>query len=170
MIGNGDVTTPAAAKRMFEETGCAGVSMGRGAFYNPWIFLQTRQFLLTGREPEEASLEERLAFMHRHLAQMTRFFGERKGCLHFRKVAQFYVRRIGPAAFFRRRIESIDSVESFEALVNDFREWRCQFLDERGELQPRFRPTAPRVVFAGDEPVETEDHAIAVPKGPVAIW
>src|SRR5579863_7019313 len=48
VIGNGDVTTPEAAKMMFEETGCAGVSIGRGAFYNPWIFLHARQYLDTG--------------------------------------------------------------------------------------------------------------------------
>src|SRR5690349_17144369 len=35
VIGNGDVTTPQAARMMFDETGCAGVSIGRGAFYNP---------------------------------------------------------------------------------------------------------------------------------------
>src|SRR5687767_8860695 len=39
VIGNGDVTTPQAAKKMFNETGCSGVSIGRGAFYNPWIFI-----------------------------------------------------------------------------------------------------------------------------------
>src|SRR5436853_2982360 len=38
VIGNGDVTTPQAAGKMLDETGCAGVSIGRGAFYNPWIF------------------------------------------------------------------------------------------------------------------------------------
>src|SRR5881296_3577669 len=32
IIGNGDVTTPEAARMMIQETGCAGVSIGRGAF------------------------------------------------------------------------------------------------------------------------------------------
>ena len=41
VIGNGDITTPQAAKKMLDETGCAGVSIGRGAFYNPWIFQHT---------------------------------------------------------------------------------------------------------------------------------
>src|SRR6516165_12261741 len=41
VIGNGDIITPQAAKKMFDETGCAGVSIGRGAFYDPWIFQRT---------------------------------------------------------------------------------------------------------------------------------
>src|SRR3954470_4855114 len=41
VIGNGDVTTPQAARKMLSETGCDGVSIGRGAFYNPWIFQHT---------------------------------------------------------------------------------------------------------------------------------
>src|SRR4051794_19159206 len=45
VIGNGDVTTPEAAKKMLEDTGCAGVSIGRGAFYNPWIFQHIAHYL-----------------------------------------------------------------------------------------------------------------------------
>jgi nifR3 family TIM-barrel protein len=45
VIGNGDVITPQAAKKMLDETGCAGVSIGRGAFYNPWIFRHTLEYL-----------------------------------------------------------------------------------------------------------------------------
>ncbi|MGH8020605.1 MAG: tRNA dihydrouridine synthase, partial [Opitutaceae bacterium] len=67
VIGNGDVTTPAAALRMFEETGCSGVSIGRGAFYNPWIFTQTIQFLDTGLEPPEPGFEDRMPVMRAHL-------------------------------------------------------------------------------------------------------
>lgn len=45
VIGNGDIITPQAAKKMFDETGCAGVSIGRGAFYDPWIFRRTLSYL-----------------------------------------------------------------------------------------------------------------------------
>src|SRR5262245_39717071 len=50
VIGNGDITTPQAAKKMFDETGCAGVSIGRGAFYDPWIFKRTAEYLQTTGE------------------------------------------------------------------------------------------------------------------------
>jgi tRNA-dihydrouridine synthase len=45
VIGNGDVITPQAAKKMLDETGCTGVSIGRGAFYDPWIFQRTLDYL-----------------------------------------------------------------------------------------------------------------------------
>jgi nifR3 family TIM-barrel protein len=47
VIGNGDIITPPAAKKMLDDTGCAGVSIGRGAFYNPWIFQHTLHYLKT---------------------------------------------------------------------------------------------------------------------------
>jgi nifR3 family TIM-barrel protein len=53
VIGNGDIVTPEAAKKMIDDTGCAGVSIGRGAFYDPWIFLRTREFLARGVLPPE---------------------------------------------------------------------------------------------------------------------
>src|SRR4029434_1524641 len=48
VVGNGDITTPEAALAMISQTGCAGVSIGRGAFYDPWIFRRTYQYLSTG--------------------------------------------------------------------------------------------------------------------------
>ena len=40
VIGNGDVTDVASARRMMRETGCDLVMIGRGALGNPWIFEQ----------------------------------------------------------------------------------------------------------------------------------
>src|SRR3989440_9674028 len=45
VIGNGDVTTPEAAKKMIDETGCGGGSIGGGAGCNPRVFLHPRPYL-----------------------------------------------------------------------------------------------------------------------------
>ena len=36
--GNGDAVDSASIQKMLDETGCAGVMVGRGALNNPWIF------------------------------------------------------------------------------------------------------------------------------------
>jgi tRNA-dihydrouridine synthase B len=169
VIGNGDVTTPAAAKWMMDETGCAGVSIGRGAFYNPWIFQDTVAYLRTGRVPPEASFAERVRVLRRHLGLMVEIFGEHRGCIMFRKVAPWYARRFGPSHEFNKRVVHVSTEAEFDAVLGQYVAWRRQFLDDTGELLPRFRP-APLVASFMREPGEPAAPAIAVPKGPVERW
>lgn len=169
VIGNGDVTTPEAARVMLEETGCAGVSIGRGAFYNPWIFRQTAQYLATGELLPEASFDERLRVMSRHLDLMVDFFGESRGCKMFRRVAKRYSRRFGPNNFFNRHISTFSSREEFAHVIAAYRDWRTRFLDDDGELLPRFRPVPLTASFLPDA-AEGEPDRVAVPKGPVEVW
>ena len=110
VIGNGDVTTPEAAKKMFDDTGCAGVSVGRGAFYNPWIFTQTRHLLATGELLPEPKFAERVRVMSRHLDLMVEVFGEEHGCRMFRKVAPWYAKRFGPANEFNKKVVAISKI------------------------------------------------------------
>src|SRR5579863_3353467 len=114
VIGNGDVTTPEAARMMFEETGCAGVSIGRGAFYNPWIFQHTRHFLDTGELLPEPAFEERVRVLCRHLDLMVEVFGEELGCRMFRKVAPWYSKRFGPCHEFNKKVVQAGTRTQFD--------------------------------------------------------
>jgi len=157
VIGNGDITTPVAAKRMFDETGCAAVSIGRGAFYNPWIFQHIRHFFATGALLPEPTFDDRLAVLRRHLDLMVEIYGEADGCRQFRKIALQYSRRFGPAREFDRRMVQLSSRAEFEEIVAAYRHWRARFLDATGELLPAYRPRA-------------LGESFTVPTGPNEFW
>lgn len=169
VIGNGDVTTPAAAARMLSETGCAGVSVGRGAFTNPWIFSQTTRCFCTGEMPQDPDFEERIGVMCGHLERMITFYGEALGCRLFRKMAPWYARQFGPAVFFKRRVARFETRAEFDRILVDYREWRSQFLDPNGQLKPAYAPVKPYSSFM-DTTSSAESEGIAVPRGPTAIW
>jgi nifR3 family TIM-barrel protein len=169
VIGNGDVTTPEAAKRMFDETGCAGVSVGRGAFYNPWIFTHTRHYLRTGELPPEPAFGERVRVMCRHLDLMIGVFGEEHGCRMFRKVAPWYSKRFGPANEFNKSVVRIRTRAEFDETLERYLRWREQFLDADGELKPNYRPP-PMIPSFMVEAGAIHRSAVPVPKGPVERW
>lgn len=169
VIGNGDVTTPQAAKVMLDATGCAGVSIGRGAFYNPWIFQHTVRFLGDGHLPPEPAFEERVRVVSRHLDLMVEVFGEELGCRMFRKVAPWYSKRFGPANEFNKAVVRVSSREEFHEILDRYRGWRTQFLDENGELRRQYQP-APMVASFMQESEVARREAIPVPRGPVEVW
>ncbi|MCC5942392.1 MAG: tRNA dihydrouridine synthase DusB [Balneolaceae bacterium] len=94
IIGNGDVTSPQSAKKMFDETGVDGVMIGRGAIGNPWIFEQTRHYLETGELLPDASIEDRLAICAEQLRLSVAHHGERYGVIIMKKHYGQYLKGI----------------------------------------------------------------------------
>jgi tRNA-dihydrouridine synthase B len=66
VIGNGDVRTPQDAERMFRETGCDAVMIGRAALGNPWIFREVNGYLLDGVDVPPPTPFERLELAREH--------------------------------------------------------------------------------------------------------
>lgn len=60
VIGNGDVINKATADKMFSETGCDGIMIGRAAIGNPWIFRELKGF-------PPPTLEEKFALIRKHI-------------------------------------------------------------------------------------------------------
>lgn len=66
VIGNGDVRTPEDTARMFRETGCDAVMIGRAALGNPWIFREVNSYLLDGVHHAPPTPAERLEICWEH--------------------------------------------------------------------------------------------------------
>ena len=114
VIGNGDVTSGPLAKKMFEETGCDGVMIGRGVRGNPFLFAQIRHYLETGEMKETVSKEVLKETMLRHAQLQLQYKGEYIGIREMRKHTGWYTVGLPNSAKLRREVNEI---ESYEELV-----------------------------------------------------
>ena len=117
VIGNGDVDSPEAAKRMLAETGCDGVMVARGAKGNPWIFKRITEYLETGRIPPKPSREEVKAMMLRHGEMMVEFKGEAAAMREMRKHVAWYTAGWPHSAALRNDINAGETMEALRELI-----------------------------------------------------
>ncbi len=122
IIGNGDVTSPELAKKMFDETGVDGVMIGRGAIGNPWIFEQTRHYLETGELLPEPTLEEKLNVCARQLRLSVEHQGERYGVIIMKKHYGQYLKGIRNAKKLRMELMKHDTMEPILEILLNFKE------------------------------------------------
>lgn len=92
VIASGDIFSPLLAKKMFDETGCDGINIARGALGNPWIFKEITEFLKSGIIIERPTPQEVVKVMLEHLDMCIDFHGERNGVVIFRKFFSWYTR------------------------------------------------------------------------------
>lgn len=119
VIGNGDVHSPEAAKKLLEETGCDGVMIARGARGNPWIFRRIVSYLDTGIIPPEPSKEEVKDMIFRHAAMMTEQKGELAAMREMRKHVAWYTAGYPHSAALRREINEVETLEGLKELVRE---------------------------------------------------
>jgi nifR3 family TIM-barrel protein len=84
LIGNGDITTPEAAKAAFERYGVDGVMVGRASIGAPWIFREITSLLRTG-QVEVLSSAQKFALLRRQIRESIDRIDEYRGILHIRR-------------------------------------------------------------------------------------
>ena len=117
VIGNGDVTSPEAARQLMETTGCDGIMIGRGAQGNPWIFRQILHWMETGEEEPKPDLEEVKAMILRHARMLVEYKGAYTGIRERRKHVARYTAGYPNSAKLRARVNEIESLEALEHLI-----------------------------------------------------
>ncbi len=120
VIGNGDVQTPADAKRMLLQTGCDGVMIGRAALGNPWIFSRIRAFLMTGEALPPPDPQTIMRTLIEHLTLEASLVGEARAVLRMRKFAAWYARGLHGAARFRHRVNGVTGYAEFCETAQDY--------------------------------------------------
>jgi tRNA-dihydrouridine synthase B len=120
VIGNGDIKTPLDARRMFEQTGCEIVMIGRAALGNPWIFTQTNNCLVDGPADLGPDLQALKAVIICHFEMLCKYYGSYLALLHIRKHLIWYTRHLPHNSVFRRRIYTIQSETRFMEELNDY--------------------------------------------------
>ena len=119
VIGNGDVDSPEAAKKMFEETGCDAVMVGRAARGNPWIFAKIKA-VLEGKEPvnnDKPEIEEIKRMIRHHAELMEECKGEYIGIREMRKHVAWYLAGFPEAAALRKRACELTTFKGIEELL-----------------------------------------------------
>ncbi len=122
VIGNGDLLTGEDVKRMYEETGCDGYMIARGAQGNPWIFREILHYLETGETLPRPTMEEMTAMMLRQAELMIECKGERVAMREMRKHAAWYTGGYHNSSRFRERLSSVSTYEELETAVKEMRE------------------------------------------------
>ena len=105
VVGNGDLRTPEDAKRMLQQTGCAGVMVGRAALGNPWL-----PGSMAGLRADPPGREEIHRVFCIHLEKMIDWMGSpRRAVMRMRKHAVWYTRGIDGAAALRRGLKHLET-------------------------------------------------------------
>lgn len=112
VYANGDILDGESAKRVREETGCAGLMIGRGALGKPWIFSEIRAYL-SGKTAPKID-KKNLFCLHLEKAFS---YKPHQAAGELRTHAMHYFKGFPGAAALREKISRASSIEEYYAIL-----------------------------------------------------
>jgi tRNA-dihydrouridine synthase B len=134
VIGNGDIKNVSDARRMFHETGCDGIMLGRVSIGNPWIFRRVNEYLKTGEIPPEPSAIERINLALEHFDMTLAEIGIPHGIYKMRGRFAWYLKGMPGASALRAKLNRVISPAEIRNLLISYLEGlNAESPDERPE-------------------------------------
>ena len=166
VLGNGDIWEADDAVRMVEQTGCAGVVIGRGCLGRPWLFADLASAFDEDSGRKHPPLSTVAATMRRHASLLLDEYGSEpggrdRGIRDFRKHISWYLKGFAVGGPTRRALSVVGSLDELDELLTGIPE---QAFPMEILGTSRGRSTSARRVTLPHGWLEDRD-SVAVPEG-----
>ena len=121
VIGNGDIKSVDAAIRMFNETNCDAIMIGRASLGNPYIFKQISHYLKTHEILGEQTKNEKIDMCLKHMKYLLEIKNEKVAILEMRTHAAWYIKGMKDSAIIKNKIFKCETKEELEKVLLDYK-------------------------------------------------
>ena len=120
VLGNGDIWSGKDATSMMEQTGCAGVVVGRGCLGRPWLFADLVSALNGEDKRVNPTLFEVRQIMLRHGQLLVEYFeNEDRAMRDIRKHMAWYLKGFSVPREIRANLGMVNSLEHMQQLLSN---------------------------------------------------
>jgi nifR3 family TIM-barrel protein len=117
VLGNGDIWEADDALRMMDQTGCAGVVIGRGCLGRPWLFADLTAAFDGRADRVRPTLAQVAVTMRRHAELLADWAGEQRGLTDFRKHVAWYLKGFAAGGELRVALASVSTLAELDDLL-----------------------------------------------------
>lgn len=121
VIGNGDIVDVYSAKKMFEETGCDAIMIGRATLGNPWLIKDIINYLENGILPKEVTPLEKIDMCLKHLNYLQEIKDEKVAVLEIRNHIAWYLKGLKGAAEIKNKTYQTRQINDIIDILKEYR-------------------------------------------------
>jgi nifR3 family TIM-barrel protein len=160
VLGNGDIWSGADGVAMMEQTGCAGVVVGRGCLGRPWLFADLVSAFAGETNRSAPTLFEVRSIMLRHAQLLITYFeNEDRAMRDLRKHMAWYLKGFRVPREVRASLGMVASLQEMQALLSNLEEQPYPI--EVGDA-PRGRTSHGRPVSLPDGWLKDPDELVSI--------
>lgn len=119
IVGNGDITNGASAKKMLDYTGVDSIMIGRGALGNPFIFDEIKAYL-SKKSYTCPTISQKLSVAREHVRLMVEDKGEAVAICEARKHLAWYIKGLRGCTDIKVKINRATTLDEIEQILTEY--------------------------------------------------
>ena len=121
VIGNGDITNIESAQKMFTETHCDAIMIGRATLGNPWIIKKLVPYFDTGEEIPDPTPVEKVDMALKHLEYLLKIKSEKLSVLEMRSHIAWYLKGLPESTTIKEKAFKITDAQELKILLENYK-------------------------------------------------